>query len=226
MTSATSASSAPSSSTPSATPPSAVVELQVGERRFTTRRSTIIDGSSTLATIISDDWPRSRSRDGSYFVDADPDLFEHLLRYLRRNSVLPVFYNENGFDHALYRALQAEADYFNIEPLNKWLKEKGYLRAVSIQYSVDEKKGEGVNVGYNAVVDGSTERTYHPSWRTEKEYQCPRDISIHHGTPRLCGRACANARGENAVFVDRDVLRTLIVTKKVVFNNVEAPSSE
>lgn len=222
----TSAPYAPSSSNPSAPSSSALIELQVGERRFTTRASTLIDGSTTLAGIISDRFSSSRSSDGSYFVDADPDLFEHLLRYMRRNVVLPVFYNENGFDHALYRALQVEADYFNIQPLNTWLKEKGYLRAVSVQYLVDERKGEGVDAGYDAVVDGNTERTYHPSWGTEKVYQCPRDISTHHGNPNLCGRACARTQGENEGYVDREVLRTLVVTKKVVFNNLEVPSSE
>lgn len=212
-----SASSTPSSST--------LIDLQVGERRFTTRKSTLAEGSGWFAALLSSRWREVCSSDGSYFVDADPDLFEHLLRYMRR-SVLPVFYNENGFDHALYRALQAEADYFNIEPLNKWLKEKGYLSAVSIQYSVDERKGKGVDGGYDAVVDGSTERAYHPSWVTEKEYQCPRDIFIHHGNPNLCGKACANAKGEDDEYIDRYYLRTLIVTKKVVFNNVEAPSGE
>lgn len=145
---------------------------------------------------------------------------------MRRNAVLPIFYNENGFDHALYRALQVEADYFNIEPLNTWLKEKGYLRAVSFRYSIEERKGEVVDAGYDAIVDGDTERTYHPYLSTEMVYQCPRDIFSHHGNPDRCGKACANAQREDAGYVDRDVLRTLVVTKKVVFNALEVPGSE
>jgi BTB/POZ domain-containing protein KCTD9 len=95
----------------SAQPSGQRIDLQVGERRFTTLASTLSDGSSFFASLLSDRWPESRSDDGSYFVDADPDLFVHILRYLRR-GVPPVLYNKcQGFDYGLYRALQEEAEY-------------------------------------------------------------------------------------------------------------------
>lgn len=112
--------------------------------------------------------------------------------------------------------------YFGIEPLHQWIKEKGYLQAMTIQYSVKEVKGQGIyESGYDAAVDGNTERSYHPSWGTESVYQCPRGISSHDGNPNSCGRACGKAKGENGDdYVERDVLRTLIVTKRFIFNSV------
>lgn len=48
-----------------------------------------------------------------------PNIFAHILRYLRR-EVLPVVYkNGYGFDPAFYRALQVEALYFGVDPLQK-----------------------------------------------------------------------------------------------------------
>ena len=203
------------SALPSGTP----IQLQVGERRFTTLASTLTDGSSFFASLLSDRWSDSRSDDGSFFVDADPDLFAHILRYLRR-GVLPILYNKcQGFDYGFYGALKEEAEYFGIEPLRKWIEEKEYLRAVTIRYSAEEVKGQGIGAdGYDATVDGSIERSYHPFWRTEKVYQCPRGIYIHNGNPSACGRMCLKAKSEDGDdYVDRDVLRTLIVTKTTCF---------
>ncbi len=205
------------------TPPSNTrITLQVGERCFTTLASTLSDGSSFFASLLSTRWVDSQSKDGSYFIDADPDLFAHILRYLRR-GVLPIVYEKaRGFDHAFYRALQKEAEYFGINPLYEWIEEKNYLRAVTIQYSAEEVKGEDVYAGgYDGTVDGNTERWYHPSWRTEKVYHCPRDIFVHHGNPKACGKACEKAKSEDGDdYIEQDILRTLIVTKKTVFTTV------
>ncbi|KAL9627161.1 MAG: hypothetical protein Q9164_007687, partial [Protoblastenia rupestris] len=141
---------------------------------FTTPRappSPSIYLSSFFASLLSDRWQHSRSDDGSYFIDADPDLFAHILRY-SRCGVLPVVYEKGyGFDPASYQALKEEASYFGVEPLHKWIKKKGYLQAVTIQYSVEEVKGQGICMGgYDTTVEGNTERSYHPSWGTEKVY--------------------------------------------------------
>jgi BTB/POZ domain-containing protein KCTD9 len=207
--------------------PNACIELQVGERRFTTRASTLSDGSSFFASLLSERWQDSRSDDGSYFIDADPDLFAHILRYLRR-GLLPVVYDKlHGFDHAFYQALREEAVYFGIEPLENWITEKGYLRAVTIHYSVEEVQGQGIYVdGYKAAVDGNTERSYHPSWGIRKVYQCPRGISLHNGNPEACGKACEKAKGEDwDGYVEQSVLRTLIVTRRTVFNGTSQYTS-
>jgi BTB/POZ domain-containing protein KCTD9 len=109
-----------------------------------------------------------------------------------------------------------------IEPLRKWIEKKEYLRAVTIWYSAEKVKGQGIDAdSYNASVDGSIERSYHPHWRTERVYQCLRGISVHNGNPSACGRMCLKAKSEDGDdYIDRDVLRTLIVTKSTIFNSV------
>jgi hypothetical protein len=63
--------------------------------------------------LFSRQWG-DKQDDGSSFVDADADLFKHILRYLRR-GVLPVFYD--------------------IERLEKWLSEKKYMEAIETDNS-------------------------------------------------------------------------------------------
>ncbi|KAI9799638.1 MAG: hypothetical protein M1833_003953 [Piccolia ochrophora] len=153
----------------SASPSNTRVELQVGERRFTTLATTLSAGSTFFASLLSERWEDSRSADGSFFIDADPDLFAHILRYLRR-GVLPVVFDKiRGFDHAFYQELEAEAVYFGIEPLHEWIKDEGYLLAVTIQYSMEEVKSQGSVVSNDKVtVSGNTERSYYPTWETER----------------------------------------------------------
>src|SRR3954471_305451 len=87
------------------------ITLQVGERRFVTTRETLTAESRFFASLLSGRWGNALA-DGSYFIDADPSLFEHILRYLRRR-VLPLFYDKaKGHDYALYLALLEEAKYF------------------------------------------------------------------------------------------------------------------
>ncbi|KAL3465583.1 hypothetical protein BJX64DRAFT_285515 [Aspergillus heterothallicus] len=73
-------------------PQSEVVELQVGDRRFTALRSTLVLENTYFASLLSGRWKTSAREDGSYFIDADPDLFVHILRYLRR-GLYPIFYD-------------------------------------------------------------------------------------------------------------------------------------
>jgi BTB/POZ domain-containing protein KCTD9 len=92
---------------------------QVGERLFVTTRETLTRKSGFFASMLSGRWDNTQA-DGSYFIDADPQLFEHILRYPRR-GVLPVFYdNLRGHNHALYRALLEEARYFQTGQLENW----------------------------------------------------------------------------------------------------------
>ena len=196
------------------------IVLQVGERRFTTRPSTLAS-ATFFESLVSGRWESARANDGSYFVDADADLFEHILRYLRRD-VFPIFYNasQGGFDHALYSALQEEAAFFGIERLRRWIADKEYLKAVKVRYSVVEIDGPGVASSHDSMVDGDSERSYYSSWGTKQVYKCPRGIYVHDGNPSACGRQCENAKREGeSCFVEQDILRTLIVEKKVVYNN-------
>lgn len=57
-------------------------------------------------------------RDGSYLIDADGDIFQHVLRL--RHGTMPIFYNDvKGHEYALYAAVLEQARYFGVEPLRK-----------------------------------------------------------------------------------------------------------
>jgi len=55
------------------------ITLQVGERQFFTTREALIAESSFFASLLSGRWDNAQE-DGSYFIDADPNIFEHVLR--------------------------------------------------------------------------------------------------------------------------------------------------
>ncbi|TGO62778.1 hypothetical protein BCON_0017g00190 [Botryotinia convoluta] len=190
------------------------ITLQVGERRFVTTKNTMTGESPFFAALLSGRWDSNEQADGSYFIDADPDLFEHILRYLRR-SVLPIFYDiKKGHDHALYLALLGEARYFQITRLENWLKNKRYLYAVKICSSVEELDdlwSESLSTDENVE--------YRPRWDTKEVYICPRGIDVHRGNSSACGRQCKSVRGDSEyIYEDEPVLKTLVIRKKVVFD--------
>ena len=191
------------------------VILQVGERRFTTTVE-ILKGSEFFAALTSGTWESNKLEDESYYVDADPDIFVHILRYLR-HEILPVFYTSlKGHDFPLYLAVLRQAEYFQITRLVKWLQEKSYLQVVRIQHSAVLLTGEH---GISGSPTADTVVEYHPTWKTERVYVCPRSMASHRGNPRGCGRQCRNEQGgREAEYEDELTLITVAVSKKTVFN--------
>jgi len=99
--------------------------LEIGGRMFKVARNTLESESGLFRSQFSNLFTWTPEPDGSYFLDADPDLFEHLLRYMRRPEVFPLFYSVmNGFDYDLYNRLQAEALYFQMKKLYEWIEAK------------------------------------------------------------------------------------------------------
>ena len=116
------------------------ITLQVGEHHFIITHETLVAESHFFASLLSGRWDNAQE-DGSYFIDADANLFEHILRYLRR-GVLPIFYDKmKGHDYALYLALLEEAKYFQITRLKDWLEKKQYLLTLKTKYSATEIEG-------------------------------------------------------------------------------------
>jgi BTB/POZ domain-containing protein KCTD9 len=177
------------------------VTLQVGEQRFITTSMTLAE-SGFFSALLSGNWDDAQP-DGSYFIDADPKLFEHILRYLRRR-VFPIFYDKStGHDYAMYLALLEEAKYFQIPRLEKWLGDQTYLRAVKVRYSAREL---GDINSIENTVGTDTELEYCPTWKTKKIYLCPRRVYVHRGNRDACGRACEKARGDDYEDEYEDVL--------------------
>lgn len=105
-----------------------IVRLQVGETAFVTTHHTLCKESTFFQSLLSD---RSQQLpNGAYFVDADPQLFTHILRYLR-HGIYPVsFTPSEGHDHATYLGVKRLATDLAIERLAKWIADKQYEAAI------------------------------------------------------------------------------------------------
>lgn len=194
------------------------VKLQVGERRFTTMRQTLVAESSFFASLLSD--RRNHvTEDCSYFVDADPTLFEHILRYLRR-SVFPIFYDASrGHNYGLYIALLGEARFFGIPRLQHWLEQQEYTRAVHVKRKLSMVTGDVTNSFPDHVLTSESDTTmkFHPVYVTKSVYVCPRGILVHGGEPAACGKQCKEARGDEPLkYKDVTTLRIMMVKEKPV----------
>ena len=95
-----------------------VLTLDISGRKFKISRDILEAESGLFARQLSDRFTWEPEADGSYFMDANPDMFEHLVQFKRRPESYPVFYGEaKGFDYDLYRQLQVEAEYFQVNML-------------------------------------------------------------------------------------------------------------
>jgi hypothetical protein len=102
-----------------------VLTIDIGGRKFRVSRNILEAESGLFRHQLSEHFTWEPDEGGSYFLDTDPNLFEHLLRFMRRPEVFPLFYNHAaGFDYDLYNRLEAEAGYFQIDALYKWIKAK------------------------------------------------------------------------------------------------------
>ncbi|PZD34285.1 K-tetra multi-domain protein [Pyrenophora tritici-repentis] len=110
-----------------------VITLDVGGRKFRTTKA-VLSTSPYFANLFNrwEDYAEIQA-DGSLFIDVDPEIFPHLLNYLRRPNTFPLYWTRNdGFDYVLYTRLGAEADYFMLEGLKWWIRRKEYLEAVKV----------------------------------------------------------------------------------------------
>jgi hypothetical protein len=111
--------------------------IRTPQKSFTTDPKQWLGRSEYFEHLLSGDWGDGKE-DGSYFIETEARLFEHILRYLR-TGVLPLFYDRvAGHDFPLYHALLQESKYFAIDRLQKWLCEQKYLDAVKIEYIATE----------------------------------------------------------------------------------------
>ncbi|KAI9732129.1 MAG: hypothetical protein M1834_004225 [Cirrosporium novae-zelandiae] len=191
------------------------ITLQVGERRFITTHNTMTSQSTFFFELLSSP-SNSQQVDGSYFIDADPDVFVHILRYLRR-GVLPIFYDKvKGHDYAQYLALLKEARYFRITRLEKWLSDKRYLEAIKVMHEIDELDGAS---RISEIKGADVEVDYRPMRITKQVYICPQNIFVHQGNPSACGRRCRSIQGDAPdKYITEEYWKTIAIRKRPILN--------
>jgi hypothetical protein len=109
------------------------ITIKTPQRSFITDPEKWLGEGEYFHNLFSGKWG-DKEEDGTYFIECDAHIFEHILGYLR-TGVLPVFYDiKAGHNFALYQALLEQSIYFAIDRLQKWLCERKYLDAVKIHY--------------------------------------------------------------------------------------------
>ena len=189
---------------------SETVKLQVGERQYLTTAETLTRESGFFQALFSGNRDNKQS-DASYFIDADPELFQHILQYLCR-GILPLVYDiTSGHNHCFYLRLLEEAKYFQIPRLKNWLQDKQYLYAVKIKHSITQVE----STEWEEVGNADEQLEFHQIWEVRKVYVCPRGIPVHMGNPNACGKDCANARGKTGwIWQDEAKLKMVVVRKQ------------
>ena len=109
-----------------------------------------------------------------------------------------------------------EARYFQVESLEKWIRDKTYLKAIKSTHRASEvDRIQDVSRSFSSELDVE----YHTSWKTEKIYICPRRIFVHRGNPEACGRQCKQAQGTAEPEYEEELtVKALAIEKETTFN--------
>jgi len=188
------------------------ITLDVSGRKFRTSKS-VLSVSPYFEGLLNR-WEDGADlqADGSYYVDADADTFERLLGFMRRPSRLPLYWTrEDGFDYALYSRVEAEADYFMLEGLRDWIKQRKYLKAVVTVL----RTGSALN--YQTLVDDVAIEKY--VVRKAGHVLCP--LALHHDVRNDCWRDedCKKAMRANGLQMSSAQDELLVAVTEFHFNN-------
>ena len=206
-------------------PPRSRITLEVGTHRFATTIATLRQESAYFSALFSGRWSQTNVQaDGSYFIDADGDLFKHILRYLQ-NGVFPLFYdNVKGFDDVRYLALLGEARYYQIRKLEEWIKKKSYLNAVKVTYEVNVVDGN--QAGSKETVDGNTVVEYRAIQGVKKVLGCPNLLLRSRCTPSMILKDQASciaqhwtAINKEPKYAEENVTKFMVTKKQVVVDH-------
>lgn len=214
------------------------VTIKTSQRTFITDPKGWLGHSKYFDNLFSGKWA-DKQDDGSYFIESDANIFEHILRYLR-TGVLPVFYDRLlGHDFPLYQSLLEESQYFAIDRLKKWLCERKYLDAVKIHYTATETQDRGSYKKHTRTwPDGRTsmledhfveiesssnmEITMAPITQKRNSFYCP---NAKHGksSEGYCRSCIGQARDEGIPGIGgwrtEDELKWCIMRKEVIFDH-------
>lgn len=209
----------PPSNPVSNTPDQSIIKLQVGEQRFITTRQTLCEESPFFRALLASHW-QVPVLDGHYFVDMDPDIFRHILRYLR-HGVFPLLYHpSDGHDLAAYAALLRLADYLQIDKLATWLREQHYYKSVSVEVNHYPHELEPGEIFQYRGPRSAAVTEFHFQHGKKRVYRCPRGVPVHR-VPADCGQKCKKAmtpstvawEEEGVTFVDRIAKMAVLETE-------------
>lgn len=201
-----------------ATSPREKVTLQAGHRFFHTKIDTLVQRSRYFQDLFYGELPVEKQQDGSIFLDVDPNVFEHLLRYMRHGLFPLAFSQKDGHDYKLYADILKEALKFQLPLLCDWLKGEYYHKCVSWRVS---SKVQNMEDGIFAADNSYSTIQFLPFKELERKiYICPREIPSHRDRPERCGRACFRALGNNEPAYEKEKVTTacLLVEKKYEIN--------
>jgi hypothetical protein len=199
--------------------PPSLVTLNVSGRIYKTRPSTLSTSPYFTALLARWDSGADLQDDGSYFIDADADTFEHILTFMRRPSKFPLYWtHEHGFDYALYNKIETEADFFLLHGLRDWVRAKRYMDAVKTVVEV-RVLAEGHVVAFNetgatGMGDHVEVNSFLGSYSGERRVHLA--CSGHRGSLRDSCWSCQKLAG--ATQFDEPEKKLTLVIKKVVFN--------
>lgn len=188
------------------------VVLRVGEKQFFTTRTTLAE-SQLLATLLS----TGATHNGEYFLDADPDMFVEILRFLRTRR-FPLFYDHTaGYDAGRYGELLVAAQFYQIPTLETWLEKKRYLGAVVIrtEHKAYTLYGTDQIIRMHELCWGPDQhgRLLTIQEKNGKAWACPNKFWRHDGSHMAC--VTAKCRVSRAAEQPKAPMRILDITALV-----------
>jgi hypothetical protein len=205
--------------------PPHLITLDVSGRIYKTSKATLLTSDYFKNLFARWDSSTDLQEDGSYFVDADADTFEHILAFMRRPSRFPLYWTrEHGFDYVLYNKVEAEADYFLLHDLRDWVRAQRYLDAVKtvVEVKVLDKRQAGAFA--QSLGDQVEVQSFFGSYSGERRERnlCP----VHgHGPFRSCA-SCMELLEKHGMQYDEPQKKLTLVIKKVVFDETVCCNDE
>ena len=202
------------------TPPH-IVTLNVGGRPSVVLRATLTD-SAPLYAQTGERWKDHIQPDGSYFVDADPDIFAHVLNFLRRPTAYPLFWDKlKGFDYDLYNKVEKEADTWLVMDLANWIKEKKFEAMIKVV--MHRPCIEDLSDCQTESFSGSTDVERQVVTKTMEWFICPHSIASHKAekdAPKQCGAQCRKVQGDCPDdYVSEEYQEVIMMRKSIKFTS-------
>jgi hypothetical protein len=199
-----------------------LVVLDVSGRKYQTHKITLQASQYFQNLLTRWEYCSDRQEDGSYFIDADPDVFRHILEFMRRPSKFPLFWTKGtGFDYALYTKLEAEADYFLLHDLRDWIQKKLYLDAVKTVLEVEVLSEYELRDGRNQRrCDADIEiQSFYGSYSGQKLFRNSCATHKDNGNIRGCSDCAELMRAFGPHYDDPPKTLTLVI-KRTVFDEI------